>query len=156
MNAFESLMAGLMEREGFWVRSSYKVNLTPAEKRAIGRPSCPRWELDLIAYRAKTNELRIVECKSYLDSPGVRVRDFNHHGEHEAKSYKLFNSRKLFGVISRRLVKQLLVVGACRPRPHITLSLAAGKIRNAADAVLLKQLFGKRDWLLFDPLWIRE
>ncbi len=42
MDAFESLTKTPLEREGFWVRSSFKVNLTKEDKKAIGRPSCPR------------------------------------------------------------------------------------------------------------------
>ena len=32
MDSFESLVATLLGREGFWVRSSFKVELTKAEK----------------------------------------------------------------------------------------------------------------------------
>ena len=76
MNSFESLVGMLLEREGFWVRHSVKVNLTKEEKRNIGRPSSPRWELDLVAYKGATNELKIVECKSYLDSVGVSLASY--------------------------------------------------------------------------------
>jgi len=50
MNAFEALIALLLRRQGYWVQTSFKVKLTKAEKRRIGRPSSPRWELDLVAY----------------------------------------------------------------------------------------------------------
>jgi len=59
MDSFEALIESLLEREGFWVRSSFKVNLTKADKRAISRPSCPRWEIDLVAYKSESNELRL-------------------------------------------------------------------------------------------------
>jgi hypothetical protein len=49
MDSFESLVASILEREGFWVRSNFKVDLTKEEKRTIGRPSSPRWEIDLLA-----------------------------------------------------------------------------------------------------------
>jgi len=77
VDAFERVVVSLLEREGFWVRSSFKVELTKEEKVRIGRPSSPRWELDLIGYRARDNELRIVECKSYLDSRGVAMSALN-------------------------------------------------------------------------------
>ena len=76
MDSFESVIASLLERDGFWVRSSVKVELSKAEKRFIGRASSPRWELDLVAFKGKTNELWIVECKSFLDSRGVDIRAF--------------------------------------------------------------------------------
>lgn len=64
MDAFERVVASLLEREGFWIRSSLKVELTKAENVEIRRPSSPRWELDVVGYRASDNEFRIVECKS--------------------------------------------------------------------------------------------
>ena len=72
MDAFESVIAGILQRQGFWTLTNFKVELTKAEKRKIGRPSSPRWELDVVAYSGRDNELRIVECKSFLDSPGVQ------------------------------------------------------------------------------------
>ena len=54
--------------EGLWVRTSVKVEITKEEKRLIGRPSSPRWEIDIVAYSGRDNLLYAVECKSYLDS----------------------------------------------------------------------------------------
>ena len=36
MDHFESIIATLLEAEGYWVRRSFKVNLTQEEKRRIG------------------------------------------------------------------------------------------------------------------------
>jgi hypothetical protein len=41
MDHFESIIATLLEAEGYWVRRSFKVNLTQEEKRRIGKPSIP-------------------------------------------------------------------------------------------------------------------
>jgi hypothetical protein len=53
MDSFETLVGSLLEKDGYWVRTAMKVDLTKEEKRKIGRPSTPRWELDLVAYKAK-------------------------------------------------------------------------------------------------------
>ena len=152
MDAFESLIKTILEREGFWVRSSFKVNLTKSDKMAIGRPSCPRWEIDLVAYKAEGNELRLVECKSYLDSYGVAFSNFA--GSRGPDRYKLFNSDKLRNVVRKRLVDQLIKAGACLPSPRVTLCLAAGKIRNQTDRHKLQQHFKEKRWLLWDDEWI--
>jgi hypothetical protein len=76
MDAFEQLAADIFWNEGYWVRTSVKVELTREEKVRIGRHSSPRWEIDLIAYRATSNELLALECKSYLDSGGVHAAHF--------------------------------------------------------------------------------
>jgi hypothetical protein len=156
VNAFESVIASLLENDGYWVRSSYKVMLTPEQKKAIGKPSCPRWELDLVAYKAAANELIVIECKSYLDSPGVTHRDFNEAGEYGAARYKLFNDKVLRETVLAQASEQLVTVGACRPSARITLGLAAGKFRNQDDAEKLAALFGTNHWLLLGPDWARE
>src|ERR1019366_2421900 len=71
MDAFEQLVSEILWMEGYWVRTSAKVDLTKEEKRQIGRPSSPRWELDIVAYSGRDNLLKVIECKSYLDSRGV-------------------------------------------------------------------------------------
>ena len=55
MDAFEQLAADIFWNDGYWVRTGVKVELTRDEKIRIGLPSAPRWEIDLIAYRAATN-----------------------------------------------------------------------------------------------------
>ena len=77
MDAFEQVVASILQRKGYWTQTSVKVELTKEEKRAIGRPSSPRWELDVVGYRGSSNELLVVECKSYLDSYGVRASAFD-------------------------------------------------------------------------------
>ena len=69
MDSFEQVVATILGRDGYWVRTSVKVALPPDEKREIDRPSAPRWELDVVAYSGSRNELLVVECKSYLVSP---------------------------------------------------------------------------------------
>lgn len=156
MDSFESLVGSLLEREGYWTRSSVKVELTAAEKKRIGRPSSPRWELDLVAYKAKSNELLVVECKSYLDSPGVRFGGLDGSQPKEAKRYKLFNERVLRQTVLQRLVKQLVSSGACAPRPTVTLCLAAGNIASEPDQADIKKLFDRNGWQLFDSSWLEE
>ena len=76
MDAFEQLAAEIFRGRGYWVRSGFKVELTRDDKQRIGSPSCPRWELDLIAFRPVARELLVHECKSYLDSGGVHAAHF--------------------------------------------------------------------------------
>lgn len=154
MESFESLIVTILEREGYWVRPGFKVELTKEEKRAIGKPSSPRWELDLIAYKGSDNEILVVECKSYLDSPGVIYQSLV--GSKYAERYKLFNDVRLRKVVFSRLKKQLAKAGSCAPRPKTRLCLAAGKIASAQDRRLLRKHFATRGWLLWDDEWLRE
>lgn len=154
MDAFESVIASLLHTEGYWTQTSYKVELTKAEKRQIGRPSSPRWELDVIAYSGARNELLVVECKSYLDSRGVKAKAFV--GPSENSRYKLFVEATTRKVVLARLVKQLVAAGFCSDAPEVTMCLAAGKIATDPDREQLRTLFGKRGWKLFDEAWIRE
>lgn len=90
MDSFETVVATILERDGFWVRTSFKVKLSKVEKREIKRPSSPRWELDVVGYRAGDNLLRVVECKSYLDSGGVNISAFDPTSRFSGR-FKLFN-----------------------------------------------------------------
>lgn len=154
MDSFEAVVASILLRHGFWTQIGFKVELTAAEKRRIGRPSSPRWELDVIGYRGKTHELLVLECKSFLDSPGVRCAAFDGSMPSEQKRYKLFFGATLRRVVLSRLVKQLESVGFCRPRPKVRLGLAAGKIHG--DAEWLHKYFERKGWILWGPGRIKE
>lgn len=153
MDAFESLISMLLRHEGYWTTPSFKVELTAEEKRKIGTPTSPRWELDLIAYKGQTNEVLMVECKSFLDSPGVKFRNgvFGDPGR-----YKLFTNKVLLDVVQNRLRQQLLERGSVAPSPKITLCLAIGNLARATNPSEMKAHFDARGWRLFDPVWVRE
>ncbi|SYZ72637.1 conserved hypothetical protein [Candidatus Zixiibacteriota bacterium] len=155
MDSFENLMAFLMRREGYWVQTSFKVDLTKKDKIAMGRPTSPRWELDLLAYKAKGNVLRVIECKSFFDSVGVHAKGLNGKSEQEGNHYKIFNSAQLRRVVFRRLIRQLTASGLCRPSPKIILCLAAGNIATSKDKQELEQLFKRRKWELYDNDWLK-
>jgi hypothetical protein len=156
MDAFEQVVAEILWREGYWVQTSVKVELTKEEKRKIGIPSSPRWELDVVAYRASDNHLKVVECKSYLDSPGVSLRGFDLKNERAAARFKLFNKPKLRKIVFERLRLQLAETGACRLNPEVQLCLACGRIASDTDRDGLKKLFSRRGWELWDEAWLRD
>lgn len=153
MDAFETVVSAILQRQGYWTLTSVKVELTKAEKREIGRHSSPRWELDVVAYRGSDNELKVVECKSFLDSPGVECGAFNGSNKDAEKRYKLFCENKLRKVVFHRLEQQLVSGGFCAKNPKIQLCLAAGKIRG--DETWLQSHFEKKGWLLLGPKYIR-
>lgn len=155
MDAFEQVVAEILWREGYWVRTSVKVELTKEEKRAIGLPSAPRWELDVVAYSARDNRLKVVECKSYLDSPGVRLRGFD-AAHKDASRYKLFNSAPLREVVFGRLRQQFIEAGACLPGVMVQLCLACGRVASEADRQGLRQHFAAQGWEFWDEPWLRD
>ena len=156
MDAFETLVSALLEKEGYWTQTGFKVELTKAEKKKIGRPTTPRWEMDIVAYKGKGNDLLAVECKSYLDSVGVQYKGVSGEDLNDAKRYKLFNDATLRRVVLQRLGTQLVKLGACHRMPKITLCLAVGKVKAVSDRELLRKLFTRKKWQLFDDEWIRE
>jgi hypothetical protein len=156
MNAFEQLVGMLLERKGYWVRSDFKVDLSKEEKRKIGRPSSPRWELDIVAYKPSKNEVLVVECKSYLDSRGVTSSSFDGTNEKLARRYKLFIDGGLRETVLKRLVLQLEEAGLCRPAPTVILCLVAGRIATEQDRAELAGKFNRAGWELWDDKWIRD
>ena len=155
LNSFEGLVATIAATEGYWVRTSLKVNLTKEEKRQIGLPTSPRWELDVVGYKGATNKLLVIECKSYLDSTGIKVENLTDHESKSAKRYKLFTRAGLSDVVFSRLSIQLYESGLCRKNPEIQLCLAAGKISTDEDRIKLREYFDERGWLLWDDQWIK-
>jgi hypothetical protein len=156
MDAFEQLVGELLWMDGYWVKNSVKVNLTKDEKKTIGRPSAPRWELDLVAYKGSTNSLCVIECKSYLDSTGVQTSallDASHGG---ADRYKLFHDEKLRDTVLARLAQQFVEQGACAEKPSTVLGLAYGKIAKSSERETLTAHFKNKGWLLFDEVWLRS
>ena len=128
VDAFEQVVSEILWREGFWVRTSFKVELTPDHKKAISRPSSPRWEIDVVGYHPADNVLRIVECKSFLDSLGVGAKWLDPANELAGGRYKLFSDANLRKVVLNRLTAQFIEAGMCLSKPKIKLCLACGKI----------------------------
>lgn len=153
MDAFEQIVASICERNGWWARTSVKVELTSEQKVAIGRPSSPRWELDVVAYSGQTNALRVIECKSYLDSAGVSYKDLQ-PGARYATRYKLFTESALRDMVLGNLRDQLVGEGFCAVDPSVTLGLAAGRIQGDREA--LRQHMASNDWFLWEPEYIAE
>lgn len=153
MDAFEQLVAELFFTEGYWVETSVKVELTKEEKRAIGRHSTPRWEIDVIAYSARNNELLAIECKSFLDSRGVQWAELQ--DGHASNRYKLFREPDTRAVVLERLRRQLVESGRCNNTVTVRLAMAAGKV-NRGDDQRLAEHFEANDWRFFGPAWIRS
>lgn len=156
MDAFEQIVSEILWMEGYWVRTSVKVELTKEDKRLIGLPSAPRWELDIVAYKGGENTLKVVECKSWIDSVGVRLSHFDGTNPEHANQFKLFNNATLRRVVFERLQQQFAASGACGPLPHIQLALAAGKVRNESDRGAIGEHFLVNQWEFWDEHWLRK
>jgi hypothetical protein len=156
MDAFEQLVSEILWMQGYWVQTSVKVDLTKEEKRQIDRPTSPRRELDIVAYSGRDNLLRVVECKSYLDSRGVALRAFDGTDDKLAKRFKLFGDEQLRTIVFNRLRLQLAESGACRSDPEVKLCLACGRIATNTDRAGLHAHFAEKGWELWDEPWLRE
>jgi hypothetical protein len=156
MDAFEQVVSEILYIEGYWVRQSVKVELTKREKAAIGLPFSPRWELDVVAYCGRDNTLRVVECKSYIDSGGVALRAFNGRDERFGKRFKLFGNKRLRNVVFSRLRTQFVQSGRCRPNPKVKLCLACGRIASETDRRELRRYFAAKGWELWDDKYLNN
>jgi len=151
MNAFEQIAAHFFEAQGYWTRVGFKVDVSKEEKRAIGNPSMPRLEVDVLAFKPGRNELLIMECKSYLDSAGVRIESFVGEDSVHKNTMKLFNRDSLRGLLTSKLLAQLRDKGLLLPNdPTIRYGLVAGRIK-AGDEPQLREIFNAKGWLLITP-----
>ena len=152
MDFFEALVKTLLEEDGFWVRQSFKVNLTKGEKRRIGKPSIPRPELDLLALKPKTNELFAIEVKSHLDSPGVRLADLEQRFKVPEGRYKLLTSSTYRRTVFARLTKELgkfgMLANGSDLRPK--LGMVVGKVYRGQEVEMSKYL-AEKDVFFWGP-----
>jgi hypothetical protein len=155
MDALKELVSEIFWLEGYSVRTSVEVALTKVENRLIGGHSLPCWELDIVAYHGRENLLRVVECKSYFDSAGVKASSFDGTSLDDAERFKLFNEPELRRIVFNRLCLDLATPGAGREMPQVRLSLACDKVRNE-DRAAIRAHFDRQGWELWDESWLRK
>jgi hypothetical protein len=133
---------------------NYKVVLTPEDKREIKMPSAPRWELDLVGYKASTNTVRFIECKSYLDSAGVRYAAFEDPPDNvHAKRLKLFVKPDLRRVVFNRAVKQLQKRRYVSSKAYHQACACRRSYQERRRAEVVRAI-SQDQWLLFDADWL--
>jgi hypothetical protein len=151
MDAFETIAARFFEVQGFWTRIGVKVEITKAEKVALNNKSMPRPEIDVVAWKPGTNQLLIMECKSYLDSTGVRIEHLHGEADAENDKFKLFNRVALRELIVVALIRQLRAEGLLLgPDPSVQFVLIAGKIYSDHGPKLRAQC-EDHGWRLIGP-----
>ena len=155
MDQFEAILGTLLRADGYWVWHSYKVNLTPEEKRAIGKPSMPRPEIDLLALKFSSNTILALEAKSYFDSGGVSLSSLMEVHTVPEGRYKLFTSDAYREIVFHGLLRQLIENGMANSNTTIKLGLAAGRIyRNEADQV--SEYMNSRGWSFWSPTDVKD
>jgi hypothetical protein len=155
MDAFEHVVSLMLQERGYWTRIGYKVELPKDVKKRLGNPSMPRVEVDVLAFSPIRKEVLVVECKSYLDSPGVTADDFDFRDEDKGGKYKLFNKARLREAVLKQLVTQLAKEELCAEQASVHLCLAAGKIRRGNED-RLSILFRENGWRLYGPIDVAQ
>lgn len=155
MDHFEAIIRTLLEADGYWVHSSFKVDLTLEEKREIGKHSMPRPEIDLLALDFAKNEVLVVEAKSLFDSPGVRLDELAEQHDIPDWRYKLFSSKRYRTIVFNRLLLQLCECGMANADTKISLVLAVGNIFKDQTAAI-QELFLTKDFVLWSPSDIKD
>ena len=156
MDHFESIIATLLEAENYWVRRSFKVIVTKEEKsQIIGKPSIPRPEIDLLAFRFSENEVIALEVKSFFDSPGVRFADLQEEHEVPKGLYKVFTSERYRSVVLSALLRDLIAGGMANSDTKVTLGLAAGKVyKKQSDQI--REFMNQKNWFFWSPEDIKK
>jgi len=155
MDHFEGIISTLLEAEHYWIRRSFKVQVTKDEKRQIGKPSIPRPEIDLLAFDFSRNEVIAFEAKSYLDSPGVKLAELQEEHQVQEGRYKLFTSKRYRSVVLSRLLQDLIACGMANSDTRVSLGLAAGKVYQQQSEAI-REFMNKRNWLFWSPEDIKD
>lgn len=155
MEYFENMIKTLLEWEGYWVRQSFKVNLTKQEKREIGKPSIPRPEIDMLAFKPEAQEMLVIEAKSHLDSPGVRLGDLQKKCKIPEGRYKLFTCTNYRNIVFNRLKQDLRNRGMIQDDIRIKLGLVAGKIYQGRSEEI-RAYVESNGWFFWSPEDVRK
>jgi hypothetical protein len=150
MDHFENIIATLLEAEGYWVRRSFKINVTKEEKRQIGKHSIPRPEIDLLAFQFSKNVVLAFEAKSFLDSPGVKLDQLREEHDVPEGRYKLFTSSRYRSIVLARLLQDLISCGMANSKTEIFLGLAAGKVYQD-QSTPIHEFMRQKEWLFWSP-----
>jgi len=162
MDNFESVIATLLEAEHYWVRRSFKIDVTPDDKHQVHKHSIPRPEIDLLAFSFSRNEVIAFEVKSFLNSPGVRLADLQKEHEVQEGRYKLFTSRSYRKVVLARLKQDLIDHGMAKSDTTVSLGLAAGKVYQKkseppmTQSNLMKEFLENNGFVFWSPEDIRQ
>jgi hypothetical protein len=152
---FESLISTLLEAEGYWLRRSFKVNVTKEEKRAIGKHSIPRPEIDILAFRFSENSVIAVEVKSFLDSPGLKLEQLQAEHEVPEGRYKLFTTERYRTIVLARLHQDLVKCGMANAETKVSLGLAVGKVYQKRTEPI-REFMRERNMLFWSPEDIKQ
>ena len=155
MNAFETIVKVCLEEKGYWVRQSVKARISKEDKVALGLPSMPTPEVDLVALNVKENELLLVEAKSLLGSYGVYYEAVADEEDELAERYRLFTNRKFREIVTKALREDYLERGLINEKTKINYALAAGHIHSGNEPSIAKY-FSDHGWKLFSPSEIKE
>lgn len=150
MDHFEGIVATLLEAEGYWVRRSFKVNVTKEEKRQIGKHSIPRPEIDLLGLDFAKNEVVAFEAKSFFDSPGVNFNELIEVHDVPEGRYKLFTSNRYRSIVFSRLHQDLIACGMADQSTTIRLGLAAGNVHQGHMGTI-RDFMNEKDWIFWSP-----
>lgn len=150
MDHFEYIAKLLLERDGFWTRTSFKVNLSKQQKRDTGKHTIPRPEIDIVAFKPSAREVLAVEVKSLFDSPGVNPEELTVHHDVAAGGYKLFTTPNYREIVTKQLTEDLLNLGLIDSPYPVRLGLIAGKVRNDAED-RLRRICADRGWFFWGP-----
>lgn len=132
------------------------VNLPKETKVTVGKPSLPRPEIDILAYRANDNSRLWVECKSYMDSTGVKVNAFNGDDLKSAERYKGFTWHAYREVVTLALFAQRIGEGDLSSKPKMGFCLVTGKIAADKDRKDLHEHFRRNEWIFYDKKWVKQ
>lgn len=155
MDHFEAIIRTLLEDEGYWVRQSFKFELTKAERAGIGRPSMPRVEIDLLALHRSRDVLLVLEAKSFLDSPGVKLSELKDLNDEPTGRYKIFTSERYRTAVLEGLRRDLILQGMITEATTIRLGLVAGKVYQDACSAIMEHM-ERNGWVFWSPRDVRD
>jgi hypothetical protein len=149
--AFEEVVAVLLEADGYWVKRNVKLHVPGATALGLKSGAC---ELDIVAYRhSHPAEVLVVECKSFGRSGGVDKKTFDPPVPPIARRhrYKLFWSPQL-----RQGISQLLGDTGVTPQGVQHVYCLASAATAKADHQYIANYLTSNGMRFFDRAWLSK
>ena len=150
--AFEDIVAVLLEADGYWVKRNVKIQIPSAQVVTLGlrNGAC---ELDLVALRLKEpQEVLVVECKSFGRSGGVDWKTFAPPTPPVTRKHRY---RLFWDYAFQASITGLLNTNGVTPSlPHVY-CLASAATQASSHAQIQAHLHA-RGMRLFDRAWLMQ
>ncbi len=144
MQSFEVLVERVLQEQGNWTLRCVYLKV---EKQT-------RHQIDLVSL--KEGIVTVWECRSYLDSTGFKIDDFERPSATVKKQLRLIHNKAYQNKIKRTLTELLVTKGFVSSQPTIQFGLAYGRVSAPSHRGRITAWFERKRFALLGDVDLRR